>query len=70
MRPSFDGVTFRWASGISDELPGVAEDAGLDRDVEAGVEDAGVADDFESSDEPQALATVSRTAIATRYRIR
>jgi hypothetical protein len=70
MRPSLDGVTRRCASGISDELSGVADDAGLARDVEAGVEAAGVDDDFGSSEEPpHELATATRTASATRYRI-
>ena len=69
MRPSFDGVTFRWARGIPPELSGVAEDAGLLRDVDAGVEDPGVGDGFASSDEPHALVTASMTASATTYRI-
>jgi len=69
MWPSFDGVTRRCASGIAEELSGVAEDAGLARGVEAGVEAAGVDDVLGSSEEPQPLATASTRANATKYRI-
>jgi len=59
-----EGITRRWASGIPDELSGVAEDAGRAREVADGVDDARVADDFGSSEEPQALARI-RTTVRT-----
>ena len=66
MRPSLDGVTRRCASGISDELSGGADDAGLAREVMAGVEAASVDDDFGSSEEPpHELATANRIAKTT-----
>jgi len=58
-----------WARGIADELLGVADDAGLAREVEAGDGDAGAGEDFESSEEPQAAATAKSTASAIKYRI-
>ena len=69
MRPSFDGVTFRWASGIDEELSPVADAAGLAREVEGGDGDAGAGEDFESSEEPQAPAAAKSTASAIKYRI-
>jgi hypothetical protein len=48
---------------------GVADDAGLAREVEAGDGDAGAGEDFESSEEPQAAATAKSTASAIKYRI-
>jgi hypothetical protein len=69
MWPSLDGVTRRCASGIAEELSGVAEDGGLAGEDEGGEEEAGPGDAWGSSEEPQPLATANTTASATKYRI-